>query len=382
MECNSMFRDASGTSWQPDSTPMEGIHHMYDPWMTMWHGYVDAIYNHQGGDRGDDKIYSASMGMFMTQREMSNGTFGFHSMISLEPLMGKEGYPLLLQTGETADGVTPLIDRQHPHDLFMELAVTYSINISDESSVFGYVGLPGEPVLGPPAFMHRASGVDIPDAPVTHHWMDSTHITYGVLTAGYIWKNMKVEASGFRGREPDQSRWDIEAPAIDSYSFRGSYNPTENWALQVSYGRIHSPEQLEPEVDVKRTTASLIYNKPFSDGNWATTFAWGLNENTPGKQLGAFLLESELRLHDMHTFFGRTERVQKDELFPDGDPLEGEKFTVNKFSVGYIFDIPAKDYLQWGLGGEYSIDVLPDDLDDAYGKTPESYLVFIRAKLI
>ena len=139
----------------------------------------------------------------------------------------------------------------------MELAGSYSLS-SGKRSLFLYGGLPGEPALGPPAFMHRFSGMNIPVAPITHHWLDSTHITYGVLTAGAVVDRVKVEASAFRGREPDQNRWDIESPWLDSYSFRLSVNPTEHWATQVSYGRLQSPEQLEPDVDQERTTASAM----------------------------------------------------------------------------------------------------------------------------
>ena len=130
------------------------------------------------------------------------------------------GYPLLFATGETANGRTPLINQQHPHDLFMELSGSYSYKFSDTNSAFVYFGLPGEPALGPPAFMHRFSGMDIPEAPITHHWLDSTHITYGVLTAGYVWDKVKIEASAFRGREPDQHRYNIETPGLDSVSAR------------------------------------------------------------------------------------------------------------------------------------------------------------------
>jgi hypothetical protein len=196
-------------------------------------------------------------------------------MLSLEPAtIGKEGYPLLLQTGETADGRTPLIDRQHPHDLLMELAGSYSLS-SRNRSLFLYGGLPGEPALGPPAFMHRSSGINIPVAPITHHWLDSTHITYGVLTAGAVVDRVKVEASAFRGREPDEDRWDIESPKLDSHSFRLSVNPTDHWSLQTSYGRIHSPEQREPDVNQDRTTASAIHDGTFGDtGRWEGTLAW------------------------------------------------------------------------------------------------------------
>src|SRR5206468_6723046 len=141
---------------------------------------------------------------------------GIRTMLSLDPSIGKSGYPLLFETGETANGRDPLIDRQHPHDLFMELAASYSRNLGPDSSAFVYVGLPGEPALGPPTFMHRLSGMDNPDAPLNHHWMDSTHITFGVATLGYVWKDFKIDASAFNGREPDQNRWNIETRQLDS----------------------------------------------------------------------------------------------------------------------------------------------------------------------
>src|SRR3984957_12197177 len=186
---------------------MEGIHGLLGDWSTMVHGYISAIYDHQGGPRGDDKSFSSSMLMGMAQRPLGTGHLMLRGMISLDPLMGKSGYPLLLQTGETADGVHPLIDRQHPHDLFMELAATYSYPVMEDGSAFAYFGLPGEPALGPPAFMHRYSGMDDPAAPITHHWLDSTHVTFGVVTAGIVDGDWKLEASAFNGREPDQYRW-------------------------------------------------------------------------------------------------------------------------------------------------------------------------------
>ena len=174
--------------------------------MGMVHGYADLIYDDQGGDRGDDKVFSSNMLMVMGQRSLGQGTWGLRGMFSLEPAtIGKRGYPLLLQTGETANGRDPLIDRQHPHDFLMELATTYSVPVGDNSSVFGYFGYPGEPALGPSAFMHRFSGMDIPEAPITHHWLDSTHISFGVGTLGYVWKNWKLEGSIFTGREPDEN---------------------------------------------------------------------------------------------------------------------------------------------------------------------------------
>lgn len=377
-----MTREASGTSWQPDSTSHEGIHTMAGPWMLMFHGYIDQIYDHQGGPRGDSKNFTASMLMAMAQRPLGPGTLGLRSMLSLDPSMGKDGYPLLLQTGETANGRDPLIDRQHPHDLFMELAASYSVPVGQEGSVFGYVGYPGEPALGPPTFMHRFSGMEIPEAPITHHWLDSTHITFGVLTGGYVWKSWKLEGSQFTGREPNQYRWDFDKATFDSSSARLSFNPTKDWALQTSYGYLKSPEQLEPDVDQHRITASASYNHSWDTNNWQSTFAWGETHNTPGHTLEGFLLESTLALRKTHTFFGRFENVQKDELFVDtADLRTGTVYRVNKLSAGYIYDFLTLRYGQIGIGGLGSLHFLPTSLDDAYGETPISYMIFLRAKL-
>ena len=366
-----MTREASGTSWQPDSTPLQGINLMHKDWMLMFDGYADVVYDRQGGKRGTELTFSSSMFMFMAERQLGKGTFGLRSMLSLDPAMGKSGYPLLFQTGETADGMTPLIDRQHPHDLFMELAGTYSLPLFENSSLFAYFGLPGEPALGPPAFMHRFSGVDNPEAPITHHWLDSTHITYGVITLGYVWQSWKMEGSVFRGREPDQYRWNIESPGFDSYSARLSFNPGKNWSYQVSYGAIDSPEQLEPNVDVQRITASTSYNKPLQNGNWQTTFAWGRNDASSGKALDGFMLESAVHMHDRHVFFGRIERVDKDELAA----------VVNKVSLGYIYELPAWKHMKWGVGNSFDMGIIPDKLKLAYGDMPLSYMVFVRVRL-
>ena len=310
-----MNREASGTSWLPDSTPHEGIHQTYGDWMLMEHALINGVYDHQGGPRGGNKAFVGGMVMGMAERQIGDGTLGFRAMLSPDPFMGPSGYPLLLATGETADGRTPLIDRQHPHDLFMELAGSYSYNLSPTSSVFVYAGLPGEPALGPAAFMHRTSGVDIPEAPITHHWLDSTHITFGVVTAGLVLDNWKIEASAFRGREPDQHRFDIEEPKLDSYSARLTWNPIRELSLQVSAGHLHSPEQLSPEVNEDRITASATYTQPFGQNNlWSTTFAWGRKMNHPGNTLDGFLLESELIFNRAYTLFMRAERVAEDEL--------------------------------------------------------------------
>jgi hypothetical protein len=377
-----MTREGSGTSWVPDTTPHEGIHATAGDWTLMWHALFNGVYDRQGGPRGGEKGFANGMIMGMAQRALGDGTLGVRAMLAPDPFMGARGYPLLFQTGETADGRTHLVDRQHPHDLFMELAGTYSYNLSPNSSVFLYAGLPGEPALGPPPFMHRTSGADIPEAPLTHHWLDSTHITFGVLTAGLVLDRWKIEASAFRGREPDQHRFDIETPKLDSVAARLSWNPIRELSMQVSYGRLHSPEGLAPDVDEDRVTASAIYTTPIgSDLLWSSTAAWGRKMQRPGDTLDGFMLESALVYKKTYTAFLRAERVDENELFHDIHGFEGRIFTVNKVSIGGIYDVPIHEHVKFGVGGLVSAYSVPGEIKPFYGGSPTSYMLFGRIKV-
>ncbi|HAX91828.1 MAG TPA: hypothetical protein DCY07_06435 [Rhodospirillaceae bacterium] len=380
-------REASGTSWQPDSSPHEGLHYKVSDWDIMAHGFLTGIYDHQGGKRGDDKAFSTSMAMVMAQKPVSlRGTLGLRAMLSLDPLMGKEGYPLLFAAGETANRRDLLIDRQHPHDLFMELSGSYSHRLSSKASAFLYAGLPGEPALGPPSFMHRVSGADNPEAPLAHHWLDSTHISFGVLTGGYIYDRFKFELSGFNGREPDEKRYNIESPKLNSYAARASYNFMSNLSVQTSWGHLEGPELLEPYVNEDRLILSGIYNMPFGDkNNWATTFAWGRKFKDPGPELDAFMLESAVTFEKKHTFFTRLERVEQNELFHGQvafEELEDDIFPINKGSLGYIRDFEIAEHTKFGVGGLVSGHIIPDRIEPAYGKNPVSYMLFVRLKIL
>lgn len=304
--------------------------------------------------------------------------------------MGARGYPELFQTGETADGIHPLVDRQHPHNLLMEAAGTYRHTLAPSTDVFVYAGLAGEPALGPPAFMHRFSGMDDPEAPLSHHWLDSTHLTYGVATAGLVWRRLKLDASVFNGREPDQHRYDVEMRRLDSWSARLSYNPTPDLSLQASHGRLASPEQLEPGVAVSRTTASGSYNRMLSALQWQTTLAFGRNAPEAGTTSApataatagdAWLLESELQWREAHTLLARLERVAKDELFQQGEPLFARTFTVDSLSVGYIRDFRNPSPLRIGIGGLLTAYRYPTALGPSYGVRPVSFLLFARVRL-
>jgi hypothetical protein len=375
-------RESSGTSWVPDSSQQEGFHIMRDDWMLMFGGHSYLVADKQNGKRGDKKIFDANMFMFMPQKDFDHGTFALRTMFSLEPFtIGKCGYPLLLQTGETCNGRTPLIDRQHPHDLFMELAAEYSYRYNPDTSAFLYFGLPGEPAMGPPVYIMRFSSEYIPETPLGHHWMDSTHISFGVLTAGYIHKGLKLEVSTFRGREPDQHRYDIEKPKFDSYSLRLSLNPTENWALQTSYGFLKSPEQLHPQRNTKKYTASAIYNKNFEKTTVQATTIIGINKETSEKATQAFLFEATLKTHTKHLVFSRFEWVKKTGLFCDNNPLSETAFNVKKLTLGYIYAFLFAHHLEWGVGGLIDFPLVPEKLHNYYGNTT-SFMLFLQVRLL
>ena len=377
-----MTREASGTSWVPDSSPAEGFHTMHKNWSSMIGGFSYFVVDHQSGPRGGKKMFNENMFMFMGQRDYAKNTLAFRTMFSLERItIGKCGYPLLFQTGETCDGRTPLIDRQHPHDLFMELALVGSHRFNDENSAFIYCGLPGEPALGPPIFMMRFASEYIPEAPLGHHWMDSTHISFGVITAGLVHKGLQCEVSCFTGREPDEKRFNIEKPKFDSYSFRASLNPTENIALQASYGHIKSPEQLHPDINVNRTTFSAIYNKSWDCSNLQVAAIFGINDSIPGNKLPAFLLDATVEINQRHLLFSRFERVKNDDLFIEPDPLAHSIFIIKKITLGYVFEFLGTHHSKWGIGGLLDIPLISKKLEKYYGDTP-SYMFFLQVKIV
>ena len=292
----------NGDGMVPDASPMYGYMVHANGWMFMFHGDIFPRYNKQDvfnkGSHGGEKWDAPDMLMVMGQRKVGmNGLFHCNVMLSTDAVIaGGSGYPLLSQTGESWKG-QPLVDRQHPHDLFSELSVSYAQALSKKADIFVYLGYPGEPALGPVTFMHRPSGQFLPDAPIGHHWEDATHITFGVATLGIRYGQFKLEGSSFTGREPDEHRYDFDKPRFNSWSTRLSFNPNANWALQVSHGFIKSPEELRPDEDVHRTTASATYVQPWGSNDYfAATGLWGLNKTTGRDGSNAVLLEATLRL--------------------------------------------------------------------------------------
>jgi len=385
------YADGSGTSRLPGfegtlgadcsaagSHRMPGLHAMTGDWMLMAHGYLQFSYTDHRGPRGDQLGYSTSMLMLGAMRKMGGARLSLRSMLSLEPTMSARGYPNLFATGETAGG-EPLVDRQHPHDLFMELAARLDVDIAADTRLFVYGGPVGEPSIGPAAFMHRGSAHLTPEPPITHHWFDSTHITYGVVTAGVSASRWQIEASAFRGREPDEDRWDIETPKLDSWSARLSWTPTPKWAAQVSHAFLKQPETLHGDQNEHRTTASV----QFSDGKVAAMAAFSAKNRDPGPTLTAWLGEITYSITPDHNLFGRIENVLNDELIPDHhDPLHDKPFRVTKAEAGYAWSTQlGSGPLYLALGGSLSVYGKPTALDAIYGSNPWGYTLFARLSL-
>ena len=378
-----MSRESSGSSWVPDSTPMYGHMLMFGDDMLMLHGAIFPRYVNANTARGDDRIDAPNWFMAMYSHPLNHDAqLGFRLMMSLDPLTeGGRGYPLLFQTGETWDGKA-LHDRQHPHDLFDEVSLSYSQRVGNDFSAFLYLGYPGEPALGPPTFMHRLSAMDNPDAPLSHHWQDSTHVTFGVVTLGLVWRDFKIEGSTFNGREPGENRYDFDQPRLNSFSGRLSWNPTKNLAMQVSHGYLHSPEELEPEANRHRTTASLIYNQPLGpDANWSSSFVWGQNRDTGHGTTQSILLETNYQ-RGRDTIYARFEHVEKPGHELVLDEIDHEAvFPIDGYTLGYVRDLSHGRGIDVGLGGQFTIHEVPSSLDRYYGDDiPFTFHVFLRVR--
>lgn len=372
---------ASGTSLEPRSVPHAMWHYAAGPWGLLFHGNASLVATQQSGPQGRDKLFGVNWVMLSLDRRVGPGAFTLRSMLSLEPAaITQRRYPLLFQTGETAFGA-PLINAQHPHDLFMELAARYSLPLRGQTKLVLYGGPVGDPALGPVAFPHRTSAAELPAAPLGHHLQDSTHIAASVFTVGLGDHRWRLEASAFHGREPNEERWDLDGGAPDSWSARFTLMPGPNWVVQVSHGHLNEPEELEAG-DIDRTTASLSYNRRLAGGNWATTLVWGRNHERPsGANLNGYLLETSLQFRERNYLFSRIENVDREGLFLTGN-LEAEPLTrVAAFTVGAARDLLVPRDYQVALGFDMSFHRVPGVLRQLYGSHPGGARLFLRLRL-
>ena len=377
---------ASGTSAEPNSTPVPMLMGMKGEWMLMLHGNAFLTELQQTGPRGGDKFFSTSWAMGMAERKWGPGQLTLRMMLSLEPatVTGRR-YPLLFQQGETAYGV-PIVDGQHPHDFVMELAALYDWRVGERTLVSFYGAPVGDPAIGPTAYPHRASASENPVATLGHHQQDSTHIANDVVTVGVTHGMVRVEASGFHGREPDEFRWDINSGAIDSWSTRLTVQPGKNWSGQYSYARIASPEALFPTENQARTTASVMYNRAFAGGDWASTALWGRTLSVPDSaKENSYLLESLVRFRTKNAVWTRMENAgRSNELLNGERPLppgfeEKPIGHVQAYTFGYDRDLDLIPHVRTAVGAQVTAYGVPGVLKGDYG-SPVGVAVFVRLR--
>ena len=373
----------------PASAPMPMRMLVRANWNLNFMGDAFVTDTQQSGPRGADKLYSTSVFMGSAEHGAGHGALVFDLMLSLEPAtITDREYPLLFQTGETAYG-KPIEDGQHPHNFVMGAGVHYARAMGENTIFELYFAPVGDPALGPIAYPHRASAAEIPQAPIGHHWEDSTHISYEVATAGVKYKIIRLEASGFHGGEPNENRWNIGAGAMDSWSTRLSVFPTPDWVAQVSVGRLTHPEALEPG-DVVRTTASVEYSRAVDNSSWSTSAVFGRNHDT-ATELGtnAFLLESVFPVTQKNLLTGRWESVDKDDLFAAQPAIEQQlqdtvgttTFRIGAYTLGYTRYFSLWSPLDTGIGANLSMYTLPTAIVPYYGAHPFGVNLYLHFQL-
>ena len=385
-----LMNESSGTGFQPSAWPMPMLMTSAGQWQMMWMAQAFVVDTQQTGALGADKFYSTNWGMVSARHHLGGGDVMLRAMLSLEPAtVSGEYYPLLFQTGETAYG-KPIVNGQHPHNFVMELGLQYAHKIGEHALWDLYYAPVGDPALGPVAYPHRASAMEIPQSTLGHHWEDSTHILYNVATAGFSYKAVRLEGSGFHGAEPGENRWDIQYGAMDSYSGRVVLSPAPRWVSQVSAGHLARPEALEPG-DVVRTTASVEYVVPRPHGNWfATSLIWGRNWKAAGKYgTNAVLAETVVPFKNKNFLTGRYEWSQRDELFANDPELAHQLslqtgsrwFDVSSYIVGYTRDIRTFRNVETGLGANVMLYVVPEAIKSYYGNHPTGVNLYLRLRL-
>lgn len=377
----------SGTSAEPNSTPVPMLMTMKGNWMFMFHANAFVVDTQQSSPRGGDKFFSTNWFMPMAERTLGPGQITLRAMFSLEPAtVTGERYPLLFQQGETAYGV-PISDGQHPHDFFMELAALYDLPLGEKTLLTFYVAPEGDPAIGPTAYPHRASAAENPVATLGHHQEDSTHVANDVVTLGFTDRIVRLEMSGFHGREPDEHRWNIDQGKIDSWASRLTVQPGQNWSGQVSYARIVSPEALFPSEDQARTTASVMYDKPLQRGNWTSTVVWGRTRSLDdSSKENSYLLESTVNFREKNYAWIRLENASRsNELLVGEHPLppgfkEGPLTHVQAYTVGYDREVRFLPNVSSAIGAQVSTYGVGKPLKSTYGSDPIGVSVFIRLR--
>jgi len=354
-----------------------------DRWTTMMHGYAFLSANRQGGPSGEREFESENHFLLVSSKLWAGGKLSLLGTFTLEPAtIPPRGSAELFQRGETYHGVL-LVDRQHPHDLFVQLGASWERVLAFGTKLRLSLAPLGEPALGPVAYPHRVSASENPTAPLSHHYQDSTHIAADVATVGLEAGIFTLEGSAFHGREPDENRWDIEQGRLDSWSGRLTARPTRELSFQISSGHLEHPESAEPG-NQTRSTASVTYQKTTAGGFIAATAIAGRNRTKDGPEWGN-LLEWTWKFAGKNFLYGRLESVDRDlyELInkrqrPGNVPRE--RTLVQAGTLGFVRDVSWFGNVETGLGGDVTLYSFTSRLDSVYGRRPVSLHGFIRIR--
>jgi hypothetical protein len=386
---NILRHTGSGTSLEPASSVPSMLMKMSGAdWMLMLHGEAFVVAQQQTGPRAHDKVFSANWVMPMEQRSFESGQLTLRAMLSLEPAtISGRYYPELFQQGETAFG-KPIADGQHPHNLFMEIAAIYDRKLGDRALLNVYAAPVGDPALGPEAYPHRASAGEDPLAPLSHHLQDSTHIAWDVLTGGVAMNvghaGMRLESSGFHGREPDENRWHIEVGPLDSWAARLTVSAGPDLVGQYSLGRLHSPESIHPDEDVLRQTASLSYHHAFGSAVLNAIAVWGRNHTiASAEKANGYLAEATLSLDRKQSLWTRIEDADRttDLLGAASPPTESVVGRVQAYTGGYAHRIAHSATGSAELGAQFTGYRSPTPLAPIYGSDPWGVAVLLKFQL-
>lgn len=391
-----MSRIGSGTSWLPDSAPMYGAMKSVGNWGVMSHFSVFVQGDAQGGPRGDSQFGSLNWGMLGASHALAGGRLQLRGMMSVDAItVGGKGYPLLLQTGESYKGKA-LHDRQHPHDLFMEIAAVYDRALTEKVAMQLYVAPAGEPATGPVAFPHRPTAAADPLATISHHWQDATHVSFGVATAALYTRQLKIEGSLFNGREPDDTRTNLDYrnAKLDALSARVTFNPGGQTSVSASYANIPDAEVAHEGESLRRATASVLHSRSFADnGSLSLALIVGANALAHEQWSPSVTGEALRDFRGKTTVFARGEVVRKSGedlvvdvhdtpnifLRPVGYVAQEHEYTLSSLTIGAVRDLATGKLGSLGLGARGTVNFVPSSLSEIYGsRTPVGGAVYLR----
>ena len=342
------------------------MHAAQPGWHIAWHGTAFVQYARTFETRGTYQFGSVNRAMVQAGGPAAGGVVRFDFMGSAEPLtLTKRGVPQLLQASFHVDGET-ITDRAHPSPWIMELAGSYERAWGTDGAVSVYAAAIGEPALGPPVYLHRASAAANPVVPLGHHLQDDTHSSYGVVSAGVRWQSLHVEASAFNERQPENANtvFYYDGARLDAYAGRATIAAGAGWSVFGSYGYMPEMTAGHSHGAQHRIGAGAIRTSPA----WSFSAVYGANDPVGSdRPRRALLFEAEHHSSGGGVLFGRAEFVQRtaEELALVGSINAVQD--VGAVQLGYGWNVLARGRVTTRLGAHATLDVVTPQLEPFYG---------------